>query len=117
MIFLAKDNRELIRQNVQGGDGQMESRFYFTADARPDNTCFRMVGRMTLAPGSSIGGHQHAADEEIYLIVSGRGLYTKNDGQTQEVGPGDLTMTRRGERHGLANIGQDPLVFIAVIAT
>ncbi|MDR1044558.1 MAG: cupin domain-containing protein [Candidatus Adiutrix sp.] len=116
MIFWAKDNIELNRQGVQGGQGQVVSRHPFNADNRPENTCFKMVGQMTLPPGASVGEHTHTADEEIYLIVSGRGLYTKNDGSTREVGPGDLTMTRKGERHGLANIGPEALHFIAVIA-
>ncbi len=115
MIFKANDWKNNVRAGVQGGTGEVVGRHPFTADNRPEPTCFRMVGLMTLAPGSSVGVHTHHDDEEIYIFVSGRGLYTRNDGGTEEVFPGDMTLTRKGETHGIANNGDEPLVFTAVI--
>jgi quercetin dioxygenase-like cupin family protein len=116
MIIFAKDRLKTIRPGAQGGVGEVHGLHSLTADRRPDKSHFKMVGRMTLAPGSSIGLHTHKDDEEIYIILSGQGLYTKNDGQTETVGPGDMTLTRRGHQHGLANDGAETLIFIAVIA-
>ncbi|MDR2724542.1 MAG: cupin domain-containing protein [Candidatus Adiutrix sp.] len=116
MIFFAKDKVENVRQKAQGGEGEVRGRHPFSADKRPERTAFKMIGEMTLPVGSSVGFHVHQEDEEIYIINQGQGRYTRNDGQTAEVGPGDVTMTRKGEGHGLANIGQEPLVFTAVIA-
>jgi len=116
MIFSAKDRVESVRQKAQGGEGEIRSRHPFSADRRPAGTVFKMIGEMALAAGASIGFHVHKEDEEIYIINQGRGLYTRRDGQTAEVGPGDVTLTRKGEGHGLANIGQEPLLFTAVIA-
>ena len=116
MIYYAKDEIKGVRQKAQGGEGEIHSLHSFVQDRRPENSCFRMVGRMTLPPGSSIGFHIHAEDEEIYLITGGGGIYTDNDRREYPVAPGDLTLTRRGEGHGLFNNGEEPLTFVAVIA-
>ncbi len=116
MIFYAKDRVENIRAGAQGGTGRIVGSHPFAADARPENTHFRMVGQMALAPGSSIGFHVHQNDEEIYLITGGRGAYTDADRKEYAVAAGDLTLTRQGEGHGLANTGDEPLTFVAVIA-
>jgi len=116
MIFFAKDKVESVRQKAQGGEGEIRSLHPFSLDKRPERTAFKMIGEMALAPGASVGFHIHQEDEEIYIIKQGQGRYTRADGQTAEVGPGDVTLTRKGEGHGLANIGPELLVFTAVIA-
>ena len=115
MIFLARDKVEDVRQKAAGGEGEIRGRYPFSADKRPERTAFKMIGELALSVGASVGFHIHHEDEEIYIINQGRGRYTRNDGQTAEVGPGDVTLTRKGEGHGLENIGQEPLVFTAVI--
>jgi mannose-6-phosphate isomerase-like protein (cupin superfamily) len=75
-----------------------------------------MLSTQTLSPGGSIGYHQHVDNEEAYIILSGQGVFTDNDGQEKQVGPGDMTLTLEGERHGLSNTGKEPLAFLAVIA-
>jgi mannose-6-phosphate isomerase-like protein (cupin superfamily) len=45
-------------------------------------------------PGSAIGYHVQREDE-IYYVLSGRGLMTI-DGKEFEVGPGDAVLTRPG---------------------
>jgi mannose-6-phosphate isomerase-like protein (cupin superfamily) len=74
----------------------------------------RLYVKCTLAKGCSMGIHQHKGDGEIYYILSGRGLYTDND-STYEVGPGDATFCKSGDRHGLENIGDEDLVFMGLI--
>ncbi len=116
MIFYAKDRFENVRQKAMGGEGEIRGLHPFKPEDRPQSTRFKMVGEMTLAPGASIGFHIHENDEEIYMILKGRGLFTDNDKKTHPVGPGDLSITRKGEGHALANTGDDVLSFCAVIA-
>lgn len=68
-----------------------------------------------LDPGAAVGEHVHTRTEEIYFIVSGRGLMHLDE-LTQEVGPGDLIMTPLNGRHSIENIGDDLLEFIVVEA-
>jgi mannose-6-phosphate isomerase-like protein (cupin superfamily) len=61
-------------------------------------------------PGSAIGYHEQKEDE-IYYVLSGRGLMTI-DGKDMEVGPGDAILTRPGSSHGLKQVGTEDLVIM-----
>ena len=66
--------------------------------------------KRALKPGSGIGYHQQKEDE-VYYVVSGRGLMTLDDKPT-EVGPGTAILTRPGSSHGLKQAGTEDLVII-----
>lgn len=61
-----------------------------------------------LPPGSSIGVHRHENDEEVYVILSGKGVMTL-DGEEHEVGSGDVTVVFPGGSHGLENRSTEDL--------
>lgn len=67
-----------------------------------------VMRKRVLHKGAGIGLHPQHKDE-IYYIVSGRGLYVL-DGQQHEVGPGHALLTRAGSRHALQQVGEDDLV-------
>src|SRR5437879_10219708 len=50
--------------------------------------------------------HAHAAESELYLVVSGRGSVRDKNGIT-EVGAGDAFFFQPGEAHQVANAGDD----------
>ncbi|MDR2945847.1 MAG: cupin domain-containing protein [Candidatus Adiutrix sp.] len=116
MIFYDKGKAENTRENVGVIKGKIVGRHPFTGDARPESTAFKMIGEMTLSPGASIAFHVHEADEEIYIITAGKGVYTDTDKKEYPVAVGDITLARRGEGHALANTGDGVLSFTAVIA-
>lgn len=64
-----------------------------------------------LAPGVSIGLHEHLDDEEYYYIVSGEGTMTLGD-QRFPVRAGDLAAVFPGGRHALENTGTAELRII-----
>lgn len=66
--------------------------------------------KRALKPGSAIGYHEQAEDE-IYYVLSGRGVMTLN-GKSFDVGPGDAILTRPGSSHGLKQAGADDLVIL-----
>jgi mannose-6-phosphate isomerase-like protein (cupin superfamily) len=66
--------------------------------------------KRALKPGSGIGYHEQKEDE-IYYVLSGRGLMTV-DGKTFEVGPGTAVLTRPGSSHGLKQTGSEDLVIL-----
>jgi mannose-6-phosphate isomerase-like protein (cupin superfamily) len=56
-------------------------------------------------PGSSIGEHRHADDEEeFYLVLGGIGTM-RVESETFTVGAGDLVRNPPGGLHGLVNTG------------
>lgn len=61
-------------------------------------------------PGAKIDAHDHTF-EESYFIVSGRVRATA-DGQTYDLGPGDVIWTSVGCVHSFANIGEEPVRWI-----
>ena len=57
--------------------------------------------------------HAHAAESELYLVVSGRGNVRDKNGIT-EVGPGDAFLFQPGEAHQLSNGGDDDFVYYVI---
>ena len=65
-------------------------------------------------PGHSIGYHRHTFDnEEIYIVVNGRGRMTV-DGEEVQVGPGDVVVNSGGGAHGLVNTGSEPMRLVVI---
>ena len=76
-----------------------------------DTPNLRLVFRKrVLKPGSGIGYHVQQEDE-IYYVLSGRGVMTL-DGKPVDVVPGTAVLTRTGSSHGLKQTGTEDLVII-----
>jgi len=76
----------------------------------------RLFARMTLAPGSSIGFHQHNNDFETYYILKGEGIVNDN-GTMTKVTVGDVVYTPNGQTHSIENDSDSTcdLEFMALI--
>jgi mannose-6-phosphate isomerase-like protein (cupin superfamily) len=61
-------------------------------------------------PGARIDPHDHTF-EESYFIVSGR-VQATADGETYDLGPGDVIWTGVGCIHSFANVGEEPVRWI-----
>ena len=57
--------------------------------------------------------HSHAAESELYLVVSGRGLVRDKNGTT-EVGAGDAFFFGPGEAHQLTTAGDEDFVYYVI---
>ena len=112
MIKSATDMASELKHEMRGGKGDVEITHIFKQDELTGKA--RLCARITLNPGCSIGMHEHPAEEEIYYIISGKGLVNDN-GNVKEVTVGDATLTGNGAAHSIENIGQEPLVLFAVI--
>ena len=74
----------------------------------------QMFASVRIPAGASIGVHKHVGTNETYHILNGKALYTDN-GETYEVKAGDTTYCADGDTHGIESIGDDDLIFIALI--
>lgn len=93
-----------------GGQGPYFVRTLLTSEFR---SSLKYIRDLTLKAGSSIGMHPHVDDEEVYLVISGRGVMTV-DGETWRIGPGDVTLTQPGSSHGLrADLDSDLHILVA----
>jgi uncharacterized cupin superfamily protein len=57
--------------------------------------------------------HAHAAESELYLVISGRGTVRDKTGTT-EVGPGDAFLFQPGEAHELGNAGDEDFIYYVI---
>jgi len=71
------------------------------------------VHETTLPPGTSIGLHTHKGNEEFYYVFEGKGLMTV-DGESSEMTPGDICLTKKGSSHTFKNIGDKELKILVV---
>ena len=97
----------LERVTAHGGQGQIL--FHRVAEKEHLSGRLNFIDVAHLPPGVSIGRHSHASnEEEFYLVLEGRGRMYR-DGETFEVGRGDLIRTPPGGSHELTNTGSGPL--------
>lgn len=71
------------------------------------------VKRITVHPGKRLSLQSHTQREEHWVIVSGRGLATR-DGEGHALAPRDAFDIPVGAVHRLENTGDEPLVMIEV---
>lgn len=112
MIKNAKDMVNEIKHEMRGGKGDVELTHIFGQEELTGKA--RLCARITINPGCSIGLHEHQAEEEIFYIMSGKGLVNDN-GSIREVAAGDAVLTGNGASHSIENTGREPLVLLAVI--
>jgi len=103
-------------EGAGGGKGTLHGKFAFRREQALEDDAIKEIGWMTLKPGAYIGTHAHKDNEDAYLIISGKGVFTDGNGNAWVVGPGDMTIARPGQAHGLANLYKEDLVFLDIIA-
>ena len=116
MIFKSNALEKAVVEKPRGGPGKMDCFFAFQMGKAPEGSAFQVAASQILEPGSGVGYHQHVDNEELYVILSGNGTFIDNGNVEKPVGPGDMTLTLKGESHGLTNTGTEPLRFLAIIA-
>lgn len=66
------------------------------------------IALMSIPPGDHIGYETHDAVEQIIVVHSGSGRLTI-DGDTRDVGAGDVIVVPPGTPHDIVNTGESPL--------
>lgn len=67
------------------------------------------------APGSEQPVHAHPENEQIYVIVRGRGVMKVGEEQ-REVEPGTLVFVPPATDHAIHNSGDEPLLYVSATA-
>lgn len=111
MYISENDYSKEIRVAMRGGDGQVIIE-HFTKDSLPPNV--RLMARLTLEKGCSIGYHVHENETESFYFAAGQGTADDN-GTIIKVQAGDTLVTKSGQGHSIRNDGDTPLVLIATI--
>ena len=106
------DEIKVTTEGNKGGKVKM-----FLSDLRDFNGLNEKVSLyalIRLLPGEEVEFHVHTGETEIYYILSGKALYDDN-GEKLELDAGDVTFTPDGSGHGIKNIGQETLRFMALV--
>jgi quercetin dioxygenase-like cupin family protein len=74
-----------------------------------------MMVRVRMPPGKAHKFHRHPAMEEIIYVISGRGEQWV-DRKSRILGPGEIAHIPRDVVHGTYNIGDETLVFLAILS-
>ena len=112
MIRKSHELKQEVHKDFRGGKGDVF--FYHYMDEQSSNGAGRLFCKVVLPPGASIGVHRHTGDHESYFILSGKARLNDN-GVLVELGPGDLNHCLDGQEHGIENIGDADLVYVANI--
>lgn len=101
-----------IRKRMREGSGEVEIQHIFKKEELKGKA--RLVARITLKQGCSIGSHVHGQEEEIFYVLKGEGVATEN-GETVILKEGDAMVTGGGSSHSIENQSENPLELFAVI--
>lgn len=103
-----------LREHMRGGDGTVE----VTDIVKPGEFKgkARMIAKVVLKPGCSIGRHVHENEEEIFYLLSGEATLDDN-GETKLLHAGDASITLGGEGHSIANNGDKDVELMAIVLT
>jgi mannose-6-phosphate isomerase-like protein (cupin superfamily) len=113
MIVRREAMQTEIKEHMRGGEGNVHFAYFVPNDTEKNA---RMLAELTLAPGSSIGYHQHDNETEYFIFIAGSGVVVDN-GEEFPIKAGDVMITGNGGAHSVENTGTVPLVFNALIVT
>jgi len=66
-----------------------------------------------IEPHGAIPPHTHPDSAETFMAISGKGICTMGNLKIA-FGPGDCALAPAGVEHGLQNIGDEPMVLLAI---
>ncbi len=113
MILKDSDFIKAEIENMYGGDGVVSIAKIQEADNMIN--C-RLLAKVIIPVGASIGNHEHNQETEYYIILKGEGEVNDN-GKKEKVSEGEVVVTVDKSKHSIKNIGSQPLEMIAAIIT
>jgi quercetin dioxygenase-like cupin family protein len=89
---------------------------YFPILVGPPGTMTMRSGIVTLTPGKSVGRHTTAGNEEILVVLEGRGEFRITGGPTLPVLGGSALYCPPNREHDVFNTGEGVLRYVFVVA-
>ena len=99
-------------QNARGGDNEV---IYYDWIKPEEFVGYgRMLSKLVIPPGASIGYHEHDGEIGAYYVLAGEATVNDN-GKEVILHAGDMTLCPDGCAHSTRNNGTEDLVLMAVI--
>lgn len=105
--------REQSTESIVAHDGVGNIDFVRLSDRFPMRGAWEFVDFARVPPGASVGLHEHADDEEVYVVLAGSGIITVN-GEEAPVRAFDVVVNPPFATHGIRNDGSEPLEFVVL---
>jgi mannose-6-phosphate isomerase-like protein (cupin superfamily) len=112
MVRKHGDMKTEVKHQLRGGKGCVD--FTHVLESGDLHAKSRLFAELSIAPGSSIGVHEHLNEEEVYYILRGSGVLLQ-DGAEIPLAAGDVAVTQSGGTHSIENRGAETLVMLAAI--
>ena len=106
MIIKFDEIKEKELQAFHGGEGALRANMFVDEKNK--------ILRGKLVPGATVGMHRHIPSSEIIFILSGKGK-SICDGKEELLFAGDCHYCPKGSEHCLINVGEEDLLFYAVV--
>jgi mannose-6-phosphate isomerase-like protein (cupin superfamily) len=106
MIIKFDEIKETELTAFYGGEGALIANMFVDENNK--------ILRGKLVPGASVGVHRHIPSSEIIFILSGKGK-SICDGKEELLFAGDCHYCPKGSEHCLINVGEEDLLFYAVV--
>jgi mannose-6-phosphate isomerase-like protein (cupin superfamily) len=104
----------LAEVRAHGGQGRIG--FHRLFEGTEHDGAWHFADYAVLPPGASIGRHTHGDNEELYLVLEGRGTMHL-EGRDFPVQAGSVVLNPCGGTHGLVNDSDAPLrLFVIEVA-
>ena len=100
-----------VRHEMRGGNGDVVIE-HIQKDNMPEK--LRLIAKITMEPGCSIGHHIHSKETEYYILTKGEATVNDN-GKLVPCKAGDVIVTPDCFGHSIENTGQGTMEMIAVI--
>ena len=108
-IRKSKDVPRLLFEKCHDGEGTLLCQNLIAGLGSRD-IC--LLHNDVIPAGVSIGRHEHLTNEEIYYLLSGKGILTVDD-QTHEMSSGDVSLCLRGHSHAFEAVEDSVLIVVA----
>ena len=99
-------------EHAQGGKGAVTFTDFLLPEDAPGHG--RVISKLVIPPGASIGPHTHSGEFEAFYVLDGEATVNDN-GREVVLHPGDMHLCPNGQSHGTANHGERDLTLIALI--
>ena len=111
LLRRCKDMKHASLDKCHGGEGALDWTDVVSGKEL-EGRALKFFHHNILAPGVTIGVHEHNS-EEYYYIIDGKGTMVL-DGEEFEVGAGDITGVFAGGSHGLRNDSDADLRIVVI---
>jgi len=113
MIIRNNEYPRSVDVKKRGGEGEFKVETILTKEEMGQSG--RLFVRGTLEKGHSVGMHPHIGDIEVCYFLQGEGLVREDGGVENIVHAGDTNIVPSGCSHEIISIGDEPLVYLAVV--